>query len=143
MEDLVWDYRSGRMANELKQIHDKAITSVRVQADGVRVLSIGRDNTLRLSDIRSGERVAVAQHEKLSLSSNMARLALSPDGSYVGLGSATGAILLWSVDSATENWKPVKVLEGGHKGSVTFTAWSPDGRSLASVGQDRSLALWK
>lgn len=138
-----WDYRSGRVAYELKQIHDKAITSVRVQADGVRVLSIGRDNTLRLSDIRSGERVAASVHDKLSLTSNMARLALSPDGSFVGVGSATGAILLWSVDSAAEGWKPIKVLEGAHKGSVTFTAWAPDGRTLASVGQDRSIVLWK
>src|SRR5688572_30324641 len=68
-------------------------------------------------------------------------IAISPGGSTIagGVGEArlAGTIHLWSVGG-----KDVQRTWSGHKFVTSGLAFSPDGRLLASVGFDDSLALW-
>src|SRR5262249_37291534 len=62
--------------------------------------------------------------------------AFSPDGRVLAAGSHE-TIWLWEVTSGRE----IRRLQG-HKGRVNDLTFSPDGRTLASAGQDWSVGLW-
>jgi WD40 repeat protein len=65
------------------------------------------------------------------------RMAWSPDGSILAVGSWQSMIRLWRRGGAAG---PV-ILEG-HAGQIGALAWSPDGRLLASGGSDGVVRLW-
>jgi WD40 repeat protein len=66
----------------------------------------------------------------------LAPLTFSPDQRQLALGSGAD-IVVW--DAVTG--KELRQLKG-HKEAVTGLAFAPDGKSLASAGQDRTLILW-
>jgi hypothetical protein len=140
----LYDTRNaGKLSGELKSLHDKAATSVRMTPDGNYAISVGRDNCLKLVDLRKLDHpLDVSSPDKLVISTAAARLALSPDAALVACGSSLGGnVIVWPVLS-TSLGKPV-VLEGGHTACATSLSWSPDGRGLATLGQDKRLVLWR
>ncbi|MFW6724109.1 WD40 repeat domain-containing serine/threonine protein kinase [Streptomyces sp. MAR4 CNY-716] len=75
------------------------------------------------------------------------RVAFSPpDGALLANGSRTGAVYLWDPDTRTDD----VVAYFDHESDVTDVAFSPDGRTLASAGDDsgsnsgvaHSVRLW-
>lgn len=138
----VWDLRTRTSVAEVKTHDGKAVTCVRWSQDRNRVVSLGRDNMIRTTDARMWQVVSpTLSSEKFSVSSNMARLGLSPDDRYVACGSSTGALFIWSV--AANAAGPVRILPDQHKGQLLQAMWFPDGRSVVSIGQDRRLCIWK
>ncbi len=112
--------------------------------DGNHAVSIGRDNKLKLVDLRRLESaVDESAPDKLVISTAAARLALSPDAALVACGSSTGGyVLVWSLTTKTALSQPV-VLEGGHTMCPTSLSWSPDGKGLVTLGQDKRLVMWR
>ncbi len=65
------------------------------------------------------------------------RVAFSPNGRMLALGSSDGIVQLWGADSS----QLLRTLEG-HTWYVTSVAFSPDGQMLASASSDSTVRMW-
>ena len=66
-------------------------------------------------------------------------VAWHPDGR--AFAAPTGTKDLQVV--ARNDWQRQKVFQGGHRGDITASAWSPNGALLATAGADKSLVVWE
>ncbi|MGW2044344.1 nSTAND1 domain-containing NTPase [Streptomyces sp. NPDC001858] len=69
--------------------------------------------------------------------SDVYRVAFSPDGRTLASAGADMTVRLWKVATA----RHVRTLKG-HTGKVWSVAFSPDGRTLATASEDRTARLW-
>ena len=73
---------------------------------------------------------------RLELPSGVDALAMTRDGSLLAAGLSDHGIALLDSGGRTQ-----RSLEG-HEGKITALAFSPDGRTLISAGEDRQLLAW-
>jgi WD40 repeat protein len=133
-----FDARVGRLAGEAVRFHDSVATSVRFLPDGRGTISLSKDGTLRVCDLRTFAEVQCLRHDSLIVTNKHARVAISSDGAYAAAGSGNGAVMLFDLRNA----KPT-VLRGAHTGAVLSVAWADSGNRLASVGSDKKLVVWR
>jgi microtubule-associated protein-like 6 len=73
-------------------------------------------------------------------------LAIHPAGELVATGEmgAVPSIVVWNSTDRVGFMDAVVVIKGFHRRAILHLAFSPDGKYLASVGQDddHSVAIW-
>jgi RNA polymerase sigma factor (sigma-70 family) len=76
---------------------------------------------------------------QLEVPGEVLALASTPDGKTLITGerSADPSIRLWDAETGVEQGRL-----GGHAGAITSLALAPDGRTLASTGQDGAVKIW-
>ena len=65
-------------------------------------------------------------------------VAFSPDGTSIASAGHDLKVRVWDVETGEE----VRVISGGHTGTVECVAFSPDGLSLATGSFDKTVRLW-
>ena len=118
--------------------HSDAMSSIAFSPDGMKVLSGGFDDVLRVRDLgpdQSSARMGGHRGDVLSV-------AFSPDGQSVASGGRDSTVRLWRVAGGEPLGLP---LRGHDDVAVTGVAFSPptdSGRWLASADERGRLRLW-
>ncbi|MDA0660412.1 MAG: WD40 repeat domain-containing protein [Planctomycetota bacterium] len=132
----------GRLAHLSKDFeHTPWPLCCRVDPTGRYVFVGGTDHTIQRWEIATGVKTLFSGHTNW-----VPTLGFSPDGATLYSGSYDGSVMFWDVAAAEP--KPVRIIEGTHKGGQPHLGWvrslavSPDGKSIATGGNDGMVRLW-
>jgi WD40 repeat protein len=117
---------------ELK--HNSPLLGCRFDPSGSFVFAGAQDHTIVRWHPESGTKVQLTGHD-----SWVRALAFATKEKLLFAGDYAGQILVWPIDADMP--APVRTIDA-HKGWVRALAVSPDGKTLASCGNDLLVKLW-
>jgi WD40 repeat protein len=119
--------------------HDCIVRSVAFSADARRLVSTSESRSIMLWDAKEGIAVGPLQLGRQGYN-RVLFAAFSGDSRHVAVGEASSSAEdITLLDSETGE---VCNRLSGHESGIQALAFSPDGRTLATAGQDRSIKLW-
>jgi WD40 repeat protein len=71
--------------------------------------------------------------------SNTSTLSFSPDNQYLAFGDEGGIIRLWDFKNSKQ---PNRTIAHSRQ-PIQFIGFSPNGKTLVSVGSDRTIKIWE
>ncbi|MFP6762115.1 MAG: c-type cytochrome domain-containing protein [Planctomycetaceae bacterium] len=136
---MLWDLQSRRKVRTFSG-HNGAIFDLVFSPDGRQLASASADSTIKLWHVAKGIRLdTLSQPLK-----EQYVVRFSPDGRFIIAGGLDNRIRVWHVVCREEpQINPLIYARIAHEGAITQLDFTPDGKSLISAADDRSLKLWE
>lgn len=128
-EVVLWRADSGEPGPTLRG-HEGAVLDLAFAPDSARLVTSGRDASLRLWELPSGEELRRWRNRGV-LARNV---AFAPDGARLGTADNDRRVRLWRVDAPA----PLPVITNANPP----LAFSPDGRRLALLRHTNAVVVW-
>jgi WD40 repeat protein len=133
----IYDIATGNLAHRL-DAHKNSVFALTFSPDGNRLLSSGRDATLKVWDVNEGFSLV---HDIPSHTGQVKCITYGPDSSLVATSSMDKTIKIWDASS----FELLKVIDkdrnDSHTNCINRLLWvSPT--QLASCSDDRAVILW-
>jgi WD40 repeat protein len=130
----IWDIKTGQQIRHIETGVREEICGLAFSPDGRRLSTFSHgDSRLRVWDAETGKQVGAFTCDSRTGYGNV---CYSPDDRSLAAPSRDSP-QLWDA-SDVERPRTLR----GHKAQVESVAWSPDGRLLASAGDEPSIKIW-
>lgn len=130
----IWDIPTGE---NIKKIQADPINSIDLSPDGRYIASGSSEGKIKIWDLETIEEKMSFTDQKSSVGIGSC-LRFSPDGRLIVWGTSDSTIAIREVSTG----KVVGNLRL-HKKGINSIAFTPDGKILASAGEDNDIKLWK
>jgi len=136
---ILWDVERGEQLRTLSG-HNDAVYDVAFNPAGDVLVSASGDETIKLWQVATGERLDTRSEPLAEQYTTVFR----PGGEYFAAGGVDNRIRVWRLVSRKgRKINPILHSRFAHDAPIVHLAFSPEGKVLASVAEDRLIKLWE